>query len=123
MRHSSFVQTLPHTLTFAIKFQPQVEKPSPSAPNNDQLSPSSRNSQLQPTFSQPMASPYIRCQSPDSNSKSQPSSNEAEETNSDDEESNAMSDHSNSAQDSSVEHESFGKVVEIVGNILVPFSF
>ncbi|KAJ8441899.1 hypothetical protein Cgig2_014368 [Carnegiea gigantea] len=62
-----------------------------------------------------MPSRYIRCQSPDSNSQSQPSSNEAEETHSDDEdESNAMSDHSNPAQDPVVDHESYGKVVEIV---------
>ena len=122
MRHSSFVQTLPYTPTFATKLQPQVKKPSPSAPNNDQLSPSSDNSQLQPPFFQPMPSRYSCCQSLDSNSQSQPSSNEAEETHSDDEdESNAMSDHSNPAQDPVVDHESFGKVVEIVGNILVPF--
>lgn len=119
MRHSSFVQTFPYTPTFATKFQPQVEKPSPSAPNNDQLSPSSHNSQLQPQFSQPMPSRYICCQSPDSNSQSQPSSNEAEETHSDDEdESNAMSDHSNPAQDPAVDHESYGKVVEIVDILL-----
>ncbi|KAJ8419612.1 hypothetical protein Cgig2_015006 [Carnegiea gigantea] len=121
MKHSSFVQTLPYTPTFATKFQPQVEKPSPSILNNDQLSPSSHNSQLQPPFSPPMPSRYIHCQSPDSNSQSQPSSNEAEETHSDDEdESNAMTDDSNLAQDPTVDHESFGKVVEIVdesGNV------
>ncbi|KAJ8420111.1 hypothetical protein Cgig2_023651 [Carnegiea gigantea] len=115
MKHSPFVQTLPYTPTFATKFQPLVEKPSPSVPNNDQRSPSSHNSQLQPPFSQPMLSRYIRCQSPDSNSQSQPSSNEAEEAHSDDEdESNAMSDHSNLAQDPVVDHKSFGKVVDIV---------
>ncbi|KAJ8423763.1 hypothetical protein Cgig2_021083 [Carnegiea gigantea] len=108
MKHSSFGQTLSYTPTL-------VEKPSPFVPNNDQRSPSSHNSQLQPPFSQPMPCRYIRCQSPYSNSQSQPSSNEAEETHSDDEdESNAMSDHSNPAQDPVVDHESFGKVVEIV---------
>ena len=45
-----------------------------------------------------------------------------EETHSDyEDESNAMSDHSNPAQDSAVHHESYGKVVEIVSNVLVPF--
>jgi len=122
MKHSSFVQTLPYTPTFATKFQPLVEKPSPSVPNNDQRSPSSHNSQLQPPFSQPMPSCYICCQSPDSNSQLQPLSNEAEEKHSDDEdESNATSDHLNPAQDPVADHESFGKVVEIIGNILVPF--
>jgi len=122
MKHSTFVQTLPYTPTFATKFQPQVEKPSPPVLNNNQLSPLSHNSQLQPPFSQSMPSRYIRCQSPDSHSQSQPSSNEVEETHSGDEdESNAMTDDSNPAQDPPVDHESFGKVVEIVGNILIPF--
>ena len=68
-----------------------------------------------------MPSCYIRYQSPDSNSQSQSSSNEAEETHSDDEdESNAMTDHSNPAQDPAIDHESY-EVVEIVGNIMVPF--